>query len=87
MNSNVTWRKVDNNFYDGKSLYENIRLKKELLDTLLDIVSHLKENTTISEEKGLDLLDDLSKSLDQVYKQLQKMHHVKRMYSLLFSTN
>ncbi|ACK98461.1 MULTISPECIES: SEC-C metal-binding domain-containing protein [Bacillus cereus group] len=72
MNSNVTWRKVDNNFYDGKSLYENIRLKKELLDTLLDIVSHLKENTTISEEKGLDLLDDLSKSLDQVYKQLQK---------------
>lgn len=71
INSNVSWRKVDNNFYDGKSLYENIRLKKELLNTLLDIVLYLKDNTTISEEKGLDLLDDLSKSLDQVYKQLQ----------------
>ncbi|EJR72801.1 SEC-C metal-binding domain-containing protein [Bacillus cereus] len=72
INSQVNWRKVDSIFYNGKTLYENIRLKEELLNTMLDIVMYLKENVRISEEKGIELIDVLFKSLDQVFKQLQK---------------
>ncbi|AIM34794.1 zinc/iron-chelating domain-containing protein [Bacillus thuringiensis serovar andalousiensis] len=72
MNSQIKWRKVDGMFHDGKTLYENIELKKGLLNTMLDIVLYLKENIRISEEKGLELIGDLFKSLDEVFKQLQK---------------
>ncbi|MES5929992.1 SEC-C domain-containing protein [Bacillus cereus group sp. MG9] len=59
-------------FYDGNSLYENVSLTINLLETIKKILLKLKSCNSLDEGTGLELIEELYTVYDPAIRQLQQ---------------